>query len=916
MKSILSAVIGATLALSAMEADAQTAAGELQVALEIKSTTLAEALDLWAARVGLQMFVPPESWETAKKLSAPELNGTFTPQAALEKLLEGTPLTGVWLSDRAVSIRERKQVAPTTFRTIGDESARSQAPIARFADEADTLYVGANNRSPESASEAATSSRRSQHDVTSLEEIVVTGTHIRGVENRTAPVLVLDKKYIESTGLNTVASLVESIPQNFALSNQAGVAVPGVSDPGAQGASINLRGIGEGTTLVLINGHRTALGYAGSAVDISALPLSAIDRVEVLTDGASAIYGSDAIGGVVNFILKSDFDGAETLLETGSAKGGVDEHRISQSLGGSWETGNALVSMEYYKRDLLRASERDFVPSDSLIGSLFPRDENVSGMFSGRQELTDTVGIFADALYTKRKSYNEGGLTLFNDQFHVDNPQFTANGGVDWQVGGDWRVEASGGYASNDTEVVHSSSFDAQTGLGATVADNESVVETGRMQADGPLFQISGGLVRAAIGAEWREESLHFSVGFTNGPMLQDQELSQIVRSAFGELSVPIVGPDNARTGIQRLELSVSARADDYSTFGSSIDPRYGLMWVPLKGLLFRGSYGTSFVAPKLSDHSVAGNAALAFADQFDPASPTGLSEQMQVYGNANENLRAQTSRSWSLGLEFKPVDMPSLQMALNYYNIEYRNRITNPPFADVILANPDSFSSLFIRDPTADQVAEFIAIGELGGLPFVAYDSQGNPDPAFTPDDVDVIVDLRRRNLSVLATSGLDASARYGFDVGGAAITLGLDGTYVFEFEQQTTTVSAPFDTVDTFYNPPSFRLRGSLGTQYGSWSANLFVNHTDSYTDNRLGTHARMDAYTTVDAHLAYDFKRVFPEGVLSGLTAFLSVQNLFDEDPPKAAILESFRDMGFDPTNANPLGRFVGVGLTKVW
>src|SRR5262249_53847435 len=143
---------------------------------------------------------------------------------------------------------------------------------------------------------------------------------------------------------------------------------PGISSSVEQGSSINLRGIGEGTTLILLNGRRMASGFFGSTPDISALPLSAIERVEVLTDGASAIYGSDAIGGVVNFILRKDFDGFETRARGGFSDGGVNEYRFSQTLGKNWGSGNALVSGEYYKRDLLPTSERAFVPKTAFNG--------------------------------------------------------------------------------------------------------------------------------------------------------------------------------------------------------------------------------------------------------------------------------------------------------------------------------------------------------------------------------------------------------------------------------------------------------------------------------------------------------------------------------------------------------------------
>jgi iron complex outermembrane receptor protein len=228
-----------------------------------------------------------------------------------------------------------------------------------------------------------------------MEEILVTGTLIRGIENPTAPITVLDRNYIDSTGFSTTSSLIESIPQNFALANQAGVLTPGVTSTRDQGVSINLRGIGEGTTLVLLNGRRLPLGFAGSAVDISSLPLSAVERVEVLTDGASALYGSDAVGGVVNFVMRRDFEGAETRFRAGWADG-VNEYRANQVLGANWGSGGVIMSAEYYYRDLLLTEDRDYVPENTLIGALYPEDENFSVYLSAFQDITDSVEAFAD----------------------------------------------------------------------------------------------------------------------------------------------------------------------------------------------------------------------------------------------------------------------------------------------------------------------------------------------------------------------------------------------------------------------------------------------------------------------------------------------------------------------------------------
>jgi outer membrane receptor protein involved in Fe transport len=747
-----------------------------------------------------------------------------------------------------------------------------------------------------------------------LEEIIVTGTNIRGIENNTAPVTVLTREYIDATGFGNTAQLIESLPQNFALANQTSVGVQDVSGSREQGSSINLRGLGEGTTLVLLNGRRLAPGFRSAAVDISALPLTALERVEVLTDGASALYGSDAVGGVVNFILREDFEGAETRLRSGYADG-TDELRVSQAFGNAWDSGNALFSAEYYKRDGLVAADRDFVPTTSLIGGLLPEDENYSAVFTGNQQLGGAVSLFADAIYTQRDSTNQAGRTTFFETGDVDNSQGNATLGLEWLIGQNWQIELSGSYGRNDLSVDTNGVDGLGNPIPATI-DTLFESEAGRLKADGTLFKLPGGDLRAAIGVDYRSESYEDMTTRMN-VVTPGVTSDQTIRSAFAELYVPLVGEANAMQGMQRLEVSLAGRYDDYSNFGSSFDPQYGLMWEPVTGFRLRGRYGTSYKAPNLVDYSFRSNTAAAITD-IDPASPFGFSYQLQAVGIDAGGLQAQESESTSVGFEFQPPSVEGLAVSIDYYKIEYRNRIANPPqSAGVLLSDPASYANLIIRNPTPDQVNQFIALANLG-QGFLAFDpfTFAFPYLGFTPDQVAVILDVRRRNLSVVDTSGLDLSTQYEFKAGPGRVALGLAGTYVLDLERQITSTSTPFDSVDTFGNPPEWRARGFISYRLGGWATNLFVNHTDSYMDNRLLVPAKVDSYTTVDARLSYSFSERFSTGVLSGLEIAASVQNALDEDPPATAVFNLANDLGFDPTNASPLGRFIALEITKSW
>ncbi len=185
-----------------------------------------------------------------------------------------------------------------------------------------------------------------------LDTIQVTGSRIRRVDAETAsPVLVVERAQIERSGALTIGNLIQSTP------SMAGAATnPSVNNGGGDGrASVSLRGLGEQRTLLLLNGHRVAYN------DVNSIPVSMVERVEILKDGASAIYGSDAIGGVVNFILKRSFDGLEV---TGNY--GISDKEDGQRVGGSstigWngDRGSAILSVNYNDQKEVRALDRDF----------------------------------------------------------------------------------------------------------------------------------------------------------------------------------------------------------------------------------------------------------------------------------------------------------------------------------------------------------------------------------------------------------------------------------------------------------------------------------------------------------------------------------------------------------------------------
>jgi iron complex outermembrane receptor protein len=192
-----------------------------------------------------------------------------------------------------------------------------------------------------------------------LEQIVVTGSRIRRVEEATAsPVFTLDRETISETGVTTMGDLLQQIPSVSGAATN-----PSVNNGGGTGASaVELRGLGTQRTLVLLNGRRLGnLENANLGADVNIIPTHLVERVDVLKEGAGAIYGSDAVGGVVNFVTRTDFDGLELNAEYGvSGQGDGDAQTVSLAWGADGERGNVLVSGTFQHVDEISAADRKY----------------------------------------------------------------------------------------------------------------------------------------------------------------------------------------------------------------------------------------------------------------------------------------------------------------------------------------------------------------------------------------------------------------------------------------------------------------------------------------------------------------------------------------------------------------------------
>ncbi len=393
------------LMLGASGAQAQTT-----VALDLPAQPLADSLRLLGKRTDTNILIDPD---LVRSLRAPAIKANLTTDEALMRLLSGTGIS------------------------------------YRFIDEHTVVLKMAE---PHASADPAAST---------LDEVVVTGSSIRGVQSTTSPVIVLERSSIERSGYQTMPDFIRSLPQAFGGGSQGGSQDGGLGAGANAGnnnehaTAVNLRGLGENATLTLMNGHRMAPSAFGNVVDLSVIPLSAVERIDVLTDGASAVYGADAVAGVVNVILRKDYEGAETRASFGSVtSGGLDDQIYSQALGHGWGTGAIMGSFEYERMGTLSTQARDFTAAADQPSNIINPLTRKTLLLNGHQEIGEHLDIQGDALASWKDTHN---VITYNPGQGTDilvNPHaVNLHLGASYALPGEWLADLGGTYARQKTDV-------------------------------------------------------------------------------------------------------------------------------------------------------------------------------------------------------------------------------------------------------------------------------------------------------------------------------------------------------------------------------------------------------------------------------------------------------------------------------
>ncbi len=980
IRSLLAGVALVPIAAVAFATDVQA-----QEAREfnISSGSLDAALIAYARQANVQMLYTAD---LVAGLRTPGLSGRHAPDTALDRLLAGSGV--VWSRSRPGVIVLRRASNPQT----------------------------------------------AMEDATVIDEVIVTGSLLRGPGESPSPVTVISRADLDARGAGSIADVLTTLPQSY-----AGSATPGtlltLNDTQGSNSSlstgVNLRGLGEDSTLVLVNGRRIAgTGSRGEFADLSTIPGAALERVDVLLDGASALYGSDAVGGVVNVILRRSFDGQESRVRVATAQGGAEDLTASHLMGTSWSSGSALISYEYQDAGALNSGDRAYTatgdlrpwggldyrgiygapgniarfdaglgayvsafairpgadgvartPADFAAGQanlsnrrngvdLLPNQERQTAYARFRQELGSRIELSGDLRWSDRSyeyaSLSGGGLyTVTSANPHFVSPNGSTSHliaydfgrelgptersgrsrslattlGADMDLGGSWSLDVYGSWAeemnygaqenqinttflnealgsiADNPATPFSASRDGYLNLfGSGSANNAAVldfisqgfdrdwarnrVETVNAVVDGVLMELPGGSLKLAAGSNYRRETLrNRSAAFRSGVTPSESALTfrtREIQAAFFEVRAPLVGGDFTLPGVHRLELSVAARTEDYSDFGSTTNPKVGLIWEPFEGLTTRASWGTSFRAPALTELYERVQIGAA-----NLASPTG-SQLTLIHLGGNTELQPEEAESLTVGFEVRRPN--GLRFGANYFDILFDDRIGRPASSNLttVLSNPSLTPFLTFVNPGSSP-ADLALVQSYLASPFYLQPGQ------YPAANFRVILDGRWANTGELRTRGVDFNAGYGFDLGRHRVDVDAGGSYVLEYSRKLTPVAPREQLVDLVGYPADLRLQAAARWSFENWGGRIGLNYVDDY---RSLTNVKVASWTTVDAQVRWSPSGRFG---LDGVDIALSVQNLLDEDPPFHNNPQGF---GFDPANATILGRVVSLQLTKRW
>ncbi|HVI59302.1 MAG TPA: TonB-dependent receptor [Luteimonas sp.] len=549
-----------------------------------------------------------------------------------------------------------------------------------------------------------------------LDTVVVTGTRVsdRTVAESTAPIDIITPEVLQSTGTTELATaLARALPSlNFPR--------PAITDGTDAVRPAQLRGLAPDQVLVLINGkrrHATALinlngsqGRGSSPVDLNAIPVAAIERVEVLRDGASAQYGSDAIAGVVNIVLKGSGGGGSLAVGAGKMSAGDGEQ---------WNAGGD-AGVQFGDRGFIRfagqGGHQDQTdrakPYNGVVEQRYGDPDIDAGAASYNAEFSPAEGItfYSFASFSKRdvlsNGYFRGGddnrnrpeiyPNGFLPQIHNVSEDRAFVGGIRGFTSGGWNIDLSYDWGQNHL------TFDVENSLNNSLGlDSPTDFHAGALEVTQNVLNLDFNKaydvdwlqypVTVAFGAEWRGEKFNQSPGefasyanggipSANGSLLPGAQVFAGFRpedsGAFNRESHSFYADVEADL-TDKLSLGLAGRAEQYSDFGDTTSGKLSARYAFTDKLALRGTVSTGFRAPSLQQQYFQST-----ATNFINVNGASVPFEIRTFRVGDpaavalgaEPLKAEESTNYSLGLVLQPVD--GLYVTVDAYRIDIDDRI------------------------------------------------------------------------------------------------------------------------------------------------------------------------------------------------------------------------------------------------
>ena len=484
---------------------------------------------------------------------------------------------------------------------------------------------------------------------------------------------------------------------------------------------------------------------------------------------------------------------------------------------------------------------------------------------------------------------------------------------------------------------------------------------------DGPLFDLPGGELRAAIGFDvttynyYNQDFENFNQPISAIPANIISVLGRQVPAAYAQVNIPVFSDANAIPLFKKLDFEVSYRYDHYSDFGGVTSPKVSFDWTLGAGVTLKGGYGTSFRAPFASE-LLASNAVISpvnlvaggtsnnqpacatvggtpvagsAAAVLNPTCSAALQFQGGITINASvagaagirpgdgapAALGPEKSKNSSFGAEFAPDYIPGLDLQVTYFKVNISGFIFAPSIANGSSLNNPLFTFTFVTaaDPNFSKyVAALIS----------------NPASSIPPNlasNITWISDGAYRNTGFFKVDGVDFQGSYDLDLGGlGALNVGVNGTYYTRNQTQNVAGGAISDKLAGNSIIPDLKYRARLGWTDGTFTVNTYVNYQSHYFTVQAFPPAALlanfpnysdiePAFTTIDLSLGYNTGDAPANYYLKGLDFELLVNDVFDKRTPFSYFIQT---SGANPSANDPssgdtnVGRYVTFMVTKTW